>query len=390
MRLLESRHLLKALSLTAAALVLTVPFAPAFGQEGDTPAAETQRPFVKGTLTGDNVNVRHGAGTQYPIYYKAPMGAEVKVVGREGQWLEVEFPARGFSWISAEYLSKVDEETGIVTGSEVNVRSGPGFQFDELYRVQANHKFNIVATDITGDWYRVAPMPDATAWIAADYVRLAGPVPGTAPAAPEPEPAPSEPTPAAPEAPAEDEGTPPPPGYYESKMTEAEEALKAQVEKEDPAEWDLEQVREMLTVVEAEADDAMLRVKARGMLAQLKGYESVKERAIEIGRVDEELSQRLSELEKQRQQKSGMAERATAAYLATGRLEKFYIEGLAGATHKLVDEDGSISYLLRSEVMELSPHQGKTCGVKGEITSAPGVKVQIIDVTNVAVLSGES
>jgi len=390
MRLLESRHLLKALSLTAAALLLTAAFAPAFGREGDTPAAETQRPFVKGTLTGDNVNVRHGPGTQYPIYYKAPMGAEVKVVGRQGQWLEVEFPAQGFSWISADYLSKVDEETGIVTGSEVNVRSGPGFQFDVLYRVQANHKFKILATDITGDWYRVAPMPGATAWIAADYVRLAGAVPGTAPAAPEPEPAPSEPAPAAPEAPAEGEGTPPPPGYYEAKMTEAEEALKAEIQKENPAEWDLEQVREMLTVVEAEADDAMLRVKARGMLAQLKGYESVKERAIEIGRVDEELSQRLSALEKQRQQKSGMAERATAAYLAAGRLEKFYIEGLAGATHKLVDEDGSISYLLRSDVMELSPYQGKTCGVSGEITSAPGVKVQIIDVTNVAVLSGES
>lgn len=388
MRFLRSCHFSKAICLLAAAL-LAAPLVAA--QESAAEAAGAERPFVEGTLTGDNVNVRHGAGTEYPIYYTAPMGTEVKVVGRSGQWIEIEFPAKGFSWVSADYISKIDEETGIVTGSEVNVRSGPGLQFDELYRVQANHKFKVLSVDITGDWQRVSPMPGATAWVIADYVRLSGPVPGTAAArrAPTPrvQPPTPQPGPEAPDAPVTPAKPAVAPGYYESRLIEAEQAFQDKIEKEDPADWDLENLSEMYRGIEANAADPVLKVKARARLAQLKGYDAIKARAIEIGKVDEDLEVRLKELEKQRQQETGIADRAVAAYLATGKLEKFYIDGMAGATHKLVEKDGSIAYLLKSDVMDLSAYEGNVCGVKGTFTAAPGIKVRLISVTDAAAFS---
>ncbi len=387
MRCFAGRNFLNALCL-ATALLAAAPLAAAPAQQAETPAAEGE--FVRGTITGDNVNVRHGPGTEYPIYYRAPMGAEVRVVGRDGQWLEVEFPARGFSWLSSDYVSMIDDDTAIVTGSQVNVRGGPGLQFDELYRVQANHKFKVLDTDVTGRWHRVEPMPDATAWVISDYVRLAGPIPGVTPPTvdrpvrPTPEPA------RPPERPIEPERPTPAPGYYESKMTEAEEALTAEIEKEDPAQWELDEITEMFTDLADNADDPIIRTRARARLAQLRGYEALKAHAMDIGRVDEMLAQRLADLERRRQQEIGITERVAPAHLATGRIERFHIRGMGGATHKLLRDDGGIAWLLRSDVIDLSDYEDRNCGVRGSVVSVPGVRVPIIEVTGVTPLTGRN
>ncbi|MHC4712148.1 MAG: SH3 domain-containing protein [Planctomycetota bacterium] len=351
-------------------------------------SSEPGRPFTAGLLTGDNVYVRQGPGREYPAYYTAPMNTEVKAVGRKGDWLEIEFPAKGFSWIIKDYLSKIDEETGLVTGNEVNIRGGPGVQFDELYRVQANHKFKILGVDITGKWYRVAPMPDATAWISKDYVRLSGPLPGErapTPApevtpSPEPAPPPTTPTPAPPE-------PKPEPGVYEKKMAEADEAMKAELAKEDPAEWDIDRLREMFKDIEDNSDDAVLRLQARTKTAHLNAYATVKQHAIKLSKIDEALQEELKELERVRQEEAAAVARTVSPYLARGTLDKFYIKRYGDATHKLTDDNGAILYLLRTEVADLTACEGKICGVKGRIITVPGVKVQIIEVTEAAVIS---
>ncbi len=372
----------RAVAVIAACLLST-----AAGQtqpEGTSPEAE--RAFTAGILTGDNVHVRQGAGTEYPVYYTAPMNTEVKVVSRKGDWLEIEFPAKGFSWVSKDYLSKIDEDTGLVTGNEVNIRGGPGLQFDELYRVQANHKFKILGVDITGKWYRVAPMPGATAWIIKDYVRLSGPVPGEGPLTPAPEvtptptPAPPTPTPAPP-------APEPEPGVYEKKMAEADEAMKAEFAKEDPAEWDIDKLHEMFKDIEDNSDDAILRLQARAKIAHLNAYAEVKRRAIERGKVDAALQEKLKELERIRQEEAAAVARAASPYLARGKLDKFYIQGYGDATHKLTDDNGAILYLLRTEVADLAACEGKICGVKGRIITVPGVKVQVIEVSEAAVIA---
>ena len=351
-----------------------------------TEAAE--RPHAKGVLTGDNVNVRHGAGTEFPIYYKASMGAEVKVVARKGQWLEIEFPAKAFSWVAVEYLTKIDDDTGIITDSQVNVRSGPGLQFDTLYRVQTNHKFQIMDTSADGDWHRVAPMPGATAWLISDYVRLSGPLPGEAPTTTTPVPTTTRPTTSpTTTAPTTPEPPKPPPGTYERKLQEADDKLQAEIAKEDPSEWDLDTIAPVYTDVKTNAENPVLRVKARTRLAQLKAYGAVKTRAIEIGRIDEGLAAQLKELEKARQEETSAAARVARPYLITGMVGKFHIPGLAGATHKVMDGE-AIAYLLRSKVTDLSLYEGKNCGIKGDVVAVPGLKVQIIDVTNATVLSG--
>lgn len=400
---------LSTLWLLVVAVCLALPAGAAAAQEttGSTPAVETapapaqpaERPFVEAVLTGNNVNVRQGPGTEFPIYYTAPMGTRIKVVGRKGQWLEIEFPAKSFSWVSRDYLQKTaQEDIGIVTGSNVSVRSGPGTQFDRNYVVQAGHKFKILGIDASGVWYRVSPMPGATAWIIADYVKLSGPLPGQGPALSQPAqpvtPAtPATITPATPTAPASPQPAAVAPraaDVYAEKMKDAEKAFKAETSKENPVEWDLDKLEEAYKDVEANASQPLLVVRARARLAELKAYAAVKEHALELGKVDDDLKARLAKLEKARQQETAApAARATSPYIATGKIEKLYIPGIDDTTHKLMKDDESISYLLRSKVLDLAVYDGKVCGLKGTISSLPGIEIPIIDVTSAAVLAGQ-
>ena len=361
---------------------------PAPATEPVQPAA---RPFVEAVLTGNNVNVRQGPGTEYPIYYTAPMGTWIEVVDRQGQWLEIEFPAKGFSWVSRDYLQKIaPEDIGVVTGSNISVRSGPGTQFDRNYVVQAGHKFKILGIDASGVWYRVSPMPDATAWIMADYVKLSGPLPGEGPAPTQPAQPVAPATPATPAATQPAAAAPPAADVYAEKMDDAENAFKTETSKENPAEWDINKLEEAYKDVEANASQPLLVVRARARLAELKAYTAVKERALELGKVDDDLKARLGELEKARQQETtAPVAHAISPYIATGKVEKFYVPGLGDATHKLMKNGEVISYLLRSKVLDLAVYEGKISGLKGTIVSLPGLEIQIIDVTSAAALAGQ-
>lgn len=379
---LQRSCLCAACLLAAAALLVLPPVAAA------QKSAQPERPFVKGVLIGNNVNVRQGPGSEYPVYYKAAMDEEIKVVARQNEWLEIEFPAKTSSWISKDYLQKIDENTGIVTAQNVHVRAGPGMEFDINYAVPVGHKFKIIELDIKGAWYRVEPMPEATAWITSEFVKLAGPLPGEEPPAPPvPVPAPSPPTETPGAAPAAVPAVPV--ETYAAKMKDADEAIKTEIAKEDPLEWNLEKIEALYKDVQDNADDALLKMQAANRLKYLNTYKSIKERAIKLGKVDDDLRARLADLEKQRLEEIAAAEVSVASpYIAAGKLEKFYIPGIGNATHKLL-RDNNITYLLRSEVLDLAKSEGKECGVRGKIIALEGVKVKVIDVTTVAPLPGQ-
>lgn len=395
---------------TAAASVQ--PAAPAA-----VPAAAVEavpaRSSVKGVLTGNGVNIRKGPGTEYAQYFSAQLGYEVNVLSQQGEWYEIEFPIKASTYIARDYLQKTDDKAGIVTGNGVSVRGGPGTQYDRLYVVPVGHKFQVLGTDPKGDWYRVAPMPGETAWILSQYVRLSGSLPAggaaaiplvatgttttttavtttTVAAVPStttavatvtgPSIAPAVTTTVAP---AVTEPAVVKPDPYVGKFIEAEKSFKAELDKENPAEWGIESIETAYGEILDKSTSAVTRDMARARLMQLKAYKSVQDRAKELGKIDEDLQARLKELEKQRAETiTAIPEIIEAPFTATGVVEKFYITGIGGATHKLV-QDGTILYLLKSDVVDLPASVGKRCGINGKITTAPRYTVRIIEVGSV-------
>jgi len=362
------------------------------------------RATVKGVLTGNNVNIRKGPGTEYPFYITAPLGYTVEAIAQKGEWLEIEFPAKGFSWITKEFLQKIDDKTGIVIGSNVSIRGGPGTQYDRMYLVPQGHKFQILGMDNTGTWYKVAPVPGETAYILSEYVKLSGALPGgiqpgpAGPAGPAVSTTAAVTAPSVPEAPRPDAPAVEPPkpvappvaDPYAEKLAESEKKFKAEIAKDNPLDWDLTPVEEMYGEVEANSNSAANRAQARTRIAQLKAYASIQTRAKELGKVDEELAARLKELEKQRAEElMAIPGQIEAPFTASGKVEKFYIRGLGGATHKIIEGE-TILYLLKSDIVNLADYEGKDCGIKGKIVTVPNLSVRLIEVNSATPLSAEA
>lgn len=363
---------------SAAPVSAGAPSGPIFSAPAET-ASTAPAALVKGSLTGNNVNIRSGPGTDCPIFWTAPVGTEVGIIGRKGEWLEVEFPAKDFSWIAREFVEETPGSDAIaVKGNNVNVRSGPGTQFDRLYSVPAGFKMQVMERQPS--WYKVMPAPEATAWIMAEFVSYAGSVSGDTASIPEVAGdvlpggtgATGETVPATEAADA---------ASYPEKLRVAEETFKSETAKENPAEWDLAKLEEAYNDIAVKSTDPVIRTQARTRLVQLKAYGAVKERALKVGKVDADLQTRIDELEKQRADKLNSIQMPVPTpFVATGTIEKFYMTGMGGATHKLVSGK-SILYLLKSDIVDLSQYEGKHVGVQGNIATKPGYNVRFIEVT---------
>lgn len=83
-----------------------------------TPAEPTATPTPEGvTVTVlQNMNVRSGPGTNYPIVGAGTVGQATKVLGRndDGTWLQVEFPSTsGVGWVFAELVQVTGDPQGV-------------------------------------------------------------------------------------------------------------------------------------------------------------------------------------------------------------------------------------------------------------------------------------
>ena len=119
------------------------------------PNKERQR----GIVTASALYVRSGPSTknhQMGLYVR---GAQVEIIGREGNWYQIEF-ADTQGYLYSQYiriLQPGEEEavtgTGIITASWLNVRSGPGIQYARTARLKEGTQVEVIAAE--GSWYQI-------------------------------------------------------------------------------------------------------------------------------------------------------------------------------------------------------------------------------------------
>lgn len=132
------------------------------------------------TITGNAVNVRSGAGTDYPIVASAKKGETVTIhetatVGTT-QWGRTD---KG--WICMDYVSVTGSigtsggtgtaasGTATVTGNGLNIRSGAGTDYNIVGSLSKGDTVTILETVTIGTskWGRISQ-----GWICLDYVRM--------------------------------------------------------------------------------------------------------------------------------------------------------------------------------------------------------------------------
>ncbi|MEE8170229.1 MAG: SH3 domain-containing protein, partial [Phycisphaerae bacterium] len=166
--------------LVAAAMTLAgMRVAPASGQgdpigsaAGPERAATPALSAYDGEVTGDDVYVRSGPGSNYYPTTKLHTGDRVRVVGEQFGWLRITPPPGSFSYVDMALITKGDGREGVVDGDHVSVRAGSSLN---NYKRGVQTRLNKgAAVSIIGEaegFYKILPPPTAHLWMSAQYVR---------------------------------------------------------------------------------------------------------------------------------------------------------------------------------------------------------------------------
>lgn len=117
------------------------------------------------SVKGNEVNVRSGPGTNYEELWRVHKGYPVKILEKKGNWVKTEDYERDIGWIHRSLLSEV--QTVIVIKDKVNIRGGPGTNHRMIFRAEKDVIFQLV--DREGDWLKVKH-EDRVGWIRRDLV----------------------------------------------------------------------------------------------------------------------------------------------------------------------------------------------------------------------------
>jgi len=150
-----------------------------------TPAAKTVRENVTVTVTGNNVNVRSGAGASYTLVGKVNAGdklviCETKMVGTtkwgrySGGWLSLEYTDYGNASDSVQIEGTPVTASGtVVNCTSLRIRSGPGTAYPSVGSVAKGQRVEITEVKTVGAavWGKTAD-----GWICLSYVQLDKPL----------------------------------------------------------------------------------------------------------------------------------------------------------------------------------------------------------------------
>jgi uncharacterized protein YgiM (DUF1202 family) len=128
-------------------------------------------------ITGDNVYVRSGPGTNFYDCSKLNTGDKVKVVGKQFSWARIVPPPGSFSWISIQYVSidAANPTVGTVTGDRVRVYAGSD-HVEPLHSTYLQGKLDRgdkvkLLGEQKDDYYKIAPLSFAYLWVSTNYTK---------------------------------------------------------------------------------------------------------------------------------------------------------------------------------------------------------------------------
>ena len=141
--------------------------------------------FGTGTVTASSVNFRDGASMSAGVIAGLPNGTQVKVIGVNGNWYQVEYNGRT-GYISSDYLKlsggsptpstpsgtqPAGGTSGTVNGDYVRMRSGPGTGYSILGTYNKGTALTINGTE--SGWTKVT-IGGVNGYIRSDYVAVGG------------------------------------------------------------------------------------------------------------------------------------------------------------------------------------------------------------------------
>ncbi|MDD4561996.1 MAG: N-acetylmuramoyl-L-alanine amidase [Syntrophomonadaceae bacterium] len=123
-----------------------------------------------GIINIDNVNIRSGPDTTYDVVGMLNQGTGVEILGSEKNWYQIKTEQFN-GWVRNDLINLQKEYQVEVTVNGVNLRSGPGTNYDIVG--SANQGEILTLLDVNGDWYQVKTSAGLPAYIKATFTEKA-------------------------------------------------------------------------------------------------------------------------------------------------------------------------------------------------------------------------
>ncbi len=119
-----------------------------------------------GIINTDNVNIRSGPDITYGALGSLQQGNQVEILGSENNWYQIKTEQFN-GWVRNDLINMQKEYQVQVSANEVNLRSGPGINYDIVGSINQGEILTLL--DITGDWYKVRTPAGLQAYIKAEF-----------------------------------------------------------------------------------------------------------------------------------------------------------------------------------------------------------------------------
>ena len=127
-----------------------------------------------GVIKGSVVNIRSEPGTSHEIVGTVYEGTEVTISQQQGDWYKISV-GNTSGWVSSSLITAQATARVTVTGTTVNLRSGPGTSYDKVGQVSQGETLILLGTE--GDWFKVKNSSGKTCYVAASLARKTDAVP---------------------------------------------------------------------------------------------------------------------------------------------------------------------------------------------------------------------
>jgi len=335
-------------------------------------------------ITGNDVYIRSGPGTNFYHCGKLYQGDRVQVVKTQQGWSCIVPPPGCFSWIPMQYVSiNLNNPTmGIVTGDDVQVYAGSDYvepMHSTSKQVALYRRNNVkLLSEEKDDYYKIAPPQGAYLWVHNQYVQPVQAPVRTRPV--EVEPTPPTPTPEPqPEAPGELELLD---TYYAlTKLVKAEQAKS--VEERDYGEMK----KKLQELIDNQAAGKAARY-AGFTLKQVARFELACTVAKEIELQSKELEKVTDKIDAARDARLAQIENL-GKFAVIGKLEGSNIYGAGGQPkrYRVLDDSGqTICYIKPTGAAsgkDMSALIGKKVGVVGTIRPHEATGRALVEFTEV-------
>ncbi|MEL7563920.1 MAG: N-acetylmuramoyl-L-alanine amidase [Dehalobacterium sp.] len=108
------------------------------------------------------LNVRSGPAITYDCIGQVTSGQQLTVEEEQDGWYKIRAVNNTTGWVIKDYVA-LEPQDLVITGSVVNVRTGPGTDFSKITSLAQGTK--VTAIDFQKDWYQIK-YPDGTGWVA--------------------------------------------------------------------------------------------------------------------------------------------------------------------------------------------------------------------------------